>query len=160
MLCKITLVISTALFALSASALSFENYLKSQMKLKYDSLNLKVEECLKVRREHFELDDFNNAWFNNLSNKDKRRVIIMVKQISDERCYSDELKAYSDIVVQYTANTGDKTALNAYLNIRRHLPKEEAEMLSHLDFDQIQKLSTESPFDKPFDAMKAIRLFW
>ncbi len=152
----------TALFmflTLPACAMSWPEYLRINMLQAYDNLNLKVEQCAQMRQT-IEKQDVPSTWFNELSNEQKKAAVLLLSQMTMDKCIAEKEAEYSRTLLAYVAETGDSQRLDDWLTIKkvfRH--REQQEAFESLDLRQIQILLDTKPFNKPFDPLQVSELY-
>ena len=142
-----------------AFAMDLSEFLRIKMLQTYDTLNTKVGQC-HDNRQVIEKQEIKSVWFNYLSYKQKGPTILLLSQMTLNKCIATEEANYSRALLSYVAETGDNERLDNWLALKRiYKHKDQQAILDKLDLRQIDILSDTPPFDKPFDPLQVLDLY-
>ncbi|WP_299017464.1 hypothetical protein [uncultured Photobacterium sp.] len=144
------LVISLLLPAYSYAS---ENSNKQTVMDKFDQLNVQTDRCMNVGRRTVE--QVNDNWFQSLEIQQKRLVLVELRKKALERCVKDIEAEYTYAVFKYTADTKDKTYLDAWLALNEDKTSNAyREALNKLPSTEMKRLSESVTFYYPFDSFR------
>lgn len=115
---KAILLIVSCIFSSSVLSESWAEFLKKDLSYKYQALNVKVDACSK-QRESFVLKPIKSDWFGTLTEQQKKDVILFASDYASKQCYKLEELSFSNALLRYTAETGDKELLDNWLGLNK-----------------------------------------
>lgn len=146
-------------FTLSSYAMSWPEYLRIEMLQAYDDLNLKVEHCAQMRQP-IEKQEITSTWFNGLSGEQRKAALLLLSQMSMDKCVAQEEAKYSRTLLAYVAETGDTQRLDDWLTIKKvYRHQEQRKTFESIDLRQIQLLLESPPFNRPFSPLQVSELY-
>lgn len=153
------LVIVFASITLPAIAMNWPDYLRFEMLHAYDDLMEKTTIC-RSERNVVAMGDITSSWFNDLPSKQRNSVILLLSQINMDQCVNEEEANYTKALLNYVAETGESKRLDDWLVLKKVFVHRELRAdFNQLDLRQIQLLSEEPPFNKPFDPLQVSELY-
>ncbi|SJN58132.1 hypothetical protein VR7878_02668 [Vibrio ruber DSM 16370] len=153
------LMIVLCFFSYSANATSIHDYLRQKMLTSYDNLNVKIEQC-RHKRAKVAKDDIKSAWLSSLSREKKVMVVSILSEMANDQCVAEEKARYSQDLLNYVAETGDKTRLDEWLKIQKtYRPQALESEFQQLDMQRIEKLSAQPPFNAPFNPLQLMSVY-
>ncbi len=108
----------SCIFSSSVFAESWAEFLKKDLSYKYQVLNVKIDSCRK-QRESFVLKPIKSDWFDTLTAQQKKDVILFASDYANKECYKLEELSFSNALLRYTAETGDKELLDNWLGLNK-----------------------------------------
>ncbi|MDO6706769.1 hypothetical protein [Photobacterium sp. 1_MG-2023] len=130
---------------------------KAELDVAYQKLDDKAGMCTSVTSRDLELPE-NDTWLNSLNKEQKVSVLAVLGEMAYERCWKTEAEHYSQVLIRYTAETGDRSHLDDWLKINQSSVSRDSKYeLSGIDRQQVERLSQTEAFYFPFDFINAAR---
>ncbi|QMV16767.1 hypothetical protein [Vibrio spartinae] len=153
------LVVVLCFFCYSVNAISMDEYLRQKMLTSYDNLNVKLEHC-RHQRVKIVKDEIKSAWLASLSQEKKVMVVSILSEMANDKCVAAEKARYSQDLLNYVAESGDKTRLDEWLKMQKtYRPQALEPAFQQLDMQQIEKLSATPPFNTPFNPLQLMGVY-
>ncbi|WP_425667415.1 hypothetical protein ACPUEJ_16425 [Vibrio tubiashii] len=155
MRCK-CLISMLSLVACSVSASDiWEAHLKADMEQSYQALDDKVELCLSQRNSFQYRGEIQNVWFNNLTDENKKGVLLFAFERAMERCSMAERAEYTRIMLRYVSFTNDDEPLEQWKKLVRGFP-DVIDSVVEVGIEDAENFS-DTHFSQPFDVLQVAK---
>ncbi|WP_107283998.1 hypothetical protein [Photobacterium lipolyticum] len=132
------------------SLLQSDSELKVTLMNHYNVLNKKVSACNSLKERP--TPSVSEPWLTDLPEKNQRAVFLVVNEIAMARCYKQEEVSYTMALINYTAETGDSSYLDDWINTKKnYLQTDTVLLLRKLDRAKIYELSERENLFFPFN---------
>ncbi|WP_131826088.1 MULTISPECIES: hypothetical protein [Salinivibrio] len=114
MLCRKATLLLLISLPIVGHALTWEEFLKSEMDRTYSALEEKASNCRKNRQP---LEPIKESWFVNLSRSEKVAATGYIKHLAEIDCWGKELSSYNSALLAYTSESKDTQYLDEWLEL-------------------------------------------
>ncbi|WBA15875.1 hypothetical protein [Salinivibrio proteolyticus] len=114
MLCRKATLLLLISLPIVGHALTWEEFLKSEMDSTYSALEEKASNCRKNRQP---LEPIKESWFVNLSRSEKVAATGYIKHLAEIDCWGKELSSYNSALLAYTSESKDTQYLDEWIEL-------------------------------------------
>ncbi|PTQ16938.1 hypothetical protein CWO33_04760 [Vibrio splendidus] len=155
MRCKsLIYMLSLVAFSVSASD-TWEAHLKADMGQSYQALDEKVDLCLSQRNSFQYSKGIQNVWFNNLTDQNKKGVLLFAFERAMERCSIAERAEYTRIMLRYVSFTNDEKPLEQWKKLVRGFP-DTIDSVVEVGIEDAKNFA-DTHFSQPFDVLQVAK---
>ncbi|MFM2591319.1 hypothetical protein [Vibrio sp. TBV020] len=140
---------------------ALQQHLRKEMLLAYDNLDIQLGKCLDVRNNNvIDADRFKDSYLEQLPEKKRGLAILRLSNLALDKCTEKERADYALTLLKYTAESANTTYLDKWLTLEKvYRASDTKQDFDTLDFMKLKQLSSQPPFDKPFDALQVFELY-
>ena len=153
---KVTLLLLISL-PLVGHALTWEEFLKSEMDSAYSALEEKASNC---RKNSQPLEPIEESWFVNLSRSEKVAATGYIKHLAETDCWGEELSSYNSALLAYTSESKDTQYLDEWLELSNVYRSDDFKReFDALNVKSLVKWYKRQPTVMPFDMIEFLEQY-